>query len=355
MSTDRRQRLLENVPPKSVILLSNTADIRYFFGPIDFLTPGEREALALISQKQSCLFTLPLSNPVKIEQCTVVQRVDIGSVFSFVTEWFDQKVASKLLIDERSLFADEYRFLSDRLKEAIAPLNRQEVWKLRMRKDDLELAAIKQASEISVKSLEQLRSEIAVGQTELEVADRLEALMRQNGSRKLAFPTIVAFGDHAALPHHQPSERKLTKETPILIDFGASVDGYCSDMTRTFWFGSKPTTDFQRIERAVLDAYQATVDVLSRRGGGVTAAQLDRAARDVIEQAGYGKRFIHTTGHGLGLDIHEPPSLNSQNSTLIQPGMVITIEPGIYLPGKFGYRHENTYLTAQEKSHSLTD
>ena len=141
---------------------------------------------------------------------------------------------------------------------------------------------------------------------------------------------------------------------PILIDLGATVNGYHGDMSRTVWFGKKPSPEFLKVEEVVKAAYQEAVSALkNRQGQQILAKDLDQAARGVITQAGYGKNFIHTTGHGLGLDIHENLSLNWNNEQPILPQMVITIEPGIYLEGKFGYRYENMVVVNDDGAMEL--
>lgn len=338
----RRSRLLSLLPSQSAVLLSRATDIDYFIGFSEFLEPTEREALAYFDKSKTILFIPPLTVMPEIPDTTIVGDSSETTLLSHIKNPNIQSRVETLFVDMRSLLATEYLALINSYGKPIQALDRNFVWKLRMIKDEDEQNAIRRACEISLISFNQLVPQLKAGITEMQVADLLEDLMKKNGSRKLAFPTIVAFGSHTALPHYQPGELTLVDEMPILIDFGATWWGYRADMTRTIWFGNHPIPEFSKIEQAVQDAYQKAVELVERRPTTLTAAQIDTAARGVIEKAGYGSQFIHTTGHGLGLDIHEPPSLNSRNQQLIEKNMAITIEPGIYLPGKFGYRHEDT-------------
>lgn len=339
----RRSRLCSLLPSKSAVLLTKATDIDYFFGFSEFLEPTEREALAYFDESRALLFIPPLTVMPSIStDITIVGDSSEASLLSHIKNPNVQSKVDTLFVDMRSLLASEYLALTQSYEKPIHALDRNVIWKLRMIKDENEQTAILRACEISLTSFNQLIPELKDGITEMQVADLLEDLMKKNGSRKLAFPTIVAFGSHTALPHYQPGELKLIQEMPILIDFGATWQGYRADMTRTIWFGQHPDSEFIKIERAVLDAYQKALELVKQKPIALTASQIDAAARGVIEKAGYSSQFIHTTGHGLGLDIHEPPSLNGRNHQLIEKNMAITIEPGIYLPGKFGYRHEDT-------------
>jgi Xaa-Pro aminopeptidase len=223
---------------------------------------------------------------------------------------------------------------------------------MRLIKDALEMKYLIRSAGIITQVFRKISRFLSTNKvvTEKELAYRLNQLILKQGADDLAFPTIVAFDEHSAMPHHQPSTKKLRQNSVVLIDAGCRVNGYCSDMTRTYKLG-EPDDLFTRVESTVLTAYQHALKTLK---SGVRASEVDLAARRLIAQAGFGDLFIHTTGHALGLEIHEPPSLNSHNRQLLQTGMVVTIEPGIYLPGKFGYRHENTLAVSESGVNSLT-
>jgi Xaa-Pro dipeptidase len=206
---------------------------------------------------------------------------------------------------------------------------------LRVVKDDAELARIRRAIAITGDAFDEAFARLARGVRDHDVAAGIGARFEREGVEGYA---LVQFGALSALPHGRPNGSALTEGTAVLIDGGCCVDGYWSDITRTRWFGGSPPEDFRRIEQVVRDAQLAG---LARVRPGVAAQEIDRAARQVIVQAGYGAFFTHRTGHGLGMDGHEPIYLVEGNAAPLVAGCVFTIEPGIYLPGRFGVRIED--------------
>ena len=176
--------------------------------------------------------------------------------------------------------------------------------------------------------------------TEREAAARLRYLMVRDGAEDQAFDVMFQIGSHSSLPHGRPTDRKLTRDSIILLDWGAKCAGYHSDLTRTFFLGSIPP-QLRKIHQIVLEAQLAAIN---RIAPGVPMSEVDAAGRDLITKAGYGKAFGHSTGHGLGLDIHEAPALSSRSKSVLSEGMVVTVEPGIYLPGLGGVRIEDDVL-----------
>jgi len=335
--TNRLQRLQTGVASSEALLIADPDHIRYFTG-FETLTP-EREAFLIVTRKTALLCHGAFS-PVSIQENLAHHPSISPTVMTAkLRELTKSENLKTLAIDKEAIFVSEYELLGS-LSLEIKSLNTNRLWQLRMIKDVEEQGAIKKAVSITERGLEQTIGKLTAGMTEQEVETLLEQTFRDLGSDELAFPTIVAFGDHSALPHHQPTDRKLTKNTAVLIDCGARFNGYCSDLTRTVWFGDKPDEKFLEIEKIVKAAFSVAVSILEKPS--CTAQMLDDAARNSISLAGFGKEFIHTTGHGLGLSIHETPSLNANNSQKILAGMAITIEPGVYLPGKFGYRYEET-------------
>lgn len=215
---------------------------------------------------------------------------------------------------------------------------------LRSVKDDDEVQIIRSALDITEKVFEEVLSRLEEGVSENEIAAEIDYLQRRRGASGSAFDTIVAFSENAALPHARPGNRTLKRGDVILMDFGCVVDGYHSDMTRTVSFGSAGK-DF-------LEAYEAVRSALLRAQedarAGITGEQLDGVARDALTQRGYGTAFSHSLGHGVGLEIHESPSVSRRNQQSLQAGSIITLEPGVYLPGHFGIRIENmAHLTGE--------
>lgn len=218
-------------------------------------------------------------------------------------------------------------------------------------KTERELAAIKKACRIAEESFERLLPQIEEGQTEKEIAARLEFEMRKSGAEGTSFDTIVAFGAHSAVPHHKTGDTPLKKGDVVLIDFGCKVDGYCSDMTRTFLFRDDGNhEDFKGAYQAVLSAHEK---VLQEVKAGMTAGEADAVARGYLQAKGYGQYFTHSLGHGIGLQIHEFPTLASGRETRLQESMVFSNEPGVYVEGKWGIRIEDTVTIKQGKILSL--
>lgn len=214
-----------------------------------------------------------------------------------------------------------------------------------------ELDKIGAACSIAEDGLLKLLPEIKEGMTETEVAALLEYNMRSFGAYSTSFDTIVAFGAHAAVPHHVTGDTKLKFGDEILIDFGCRVDGYCSDITRTFLFGDdKKHDEFKKAYAAVLEAHEAVKTELK---AGMTGKQADAIARNLLEKYGYAKYFTHSLGHGVGLNIHEFPSLSFRSETPLENGMVFSDEPGVYLAGEFGIRIEDTVTLENGKVKSF--
>ncbi|WP_407463377.1 M24 family metallopeptidase [Methanobrevibacter sp.] len=207
----------------------------------------------------------------------------------------------------------------------------------RMIKSDDEIKKILKATDIAHKSLIELdvRDKQEKGAQEWECAYELGYLMRKNGASVESFDTIFASGPVSSLPHSTPRQHVL--DTPVLVDYGCKFEGYCSDTTRTFIYTERQ----EEISNIVLEAHDKAIDVVK---AGVKACEVDKVARDIIAEYGYGDNFIHSTGHSLGLDIHENPSLSLKDQTVLENNMIVTIEPGIYLEGEFGIRIEDMVL-----------
>ena len=218
-------------------------------------------------------------------------------------------------------------------------------------KTETELAAIAKACEIAEDAFLQLLPQIKEGQTEAEVAALLEYTMKRLGAKKPSFDTIVAFGAHAAVPHHETGDTKLKFGDEILIDFGCVVDGYCSDITRTFLFGDDGKhEEFKKAYQAVLTAHELVKEKLV---SGMTGKEADAIAREYLDSQGYGKYFTHSLGHGIGLNVHEFPALSPRGEMTLENGMVFSDEPGVYVAGEYGIRIEDTVTLQNGKVKSF--
>ncbi|MGA1979198.1 MAG: Xaa-Pro peptidase family protein [Sedimentisphaerales bacterium] len=215
-------------------------------------------------------------------------------------------------------------------------------------KDKSEVAAVSAASQIAANALRQTFKYIKPGVTESELAGRLDFQIRKAGAIN-SFEIIVAFGPNASRPHHRPTPRKLRKNDTVLIDFGVRFDGYCCDITRCFVVGSV-NRFYKKVHDAVQEAQTAALKMIK---AGVAAKKVDAAAREVIRKSGL-PVYGHGTGHGLGLEVHEQPIISANSKTKLQPGMVFTIEPAVYIPGKLGIRIEDDVLVTETGCKILT-
>lgn len=249
-----------------------------------------------------------------------------------------------------------YKQLTDALQE-LPPEERPTlqatvgvVEELRAVKEEGEVVSLKRAIEVADRAFQTVAPTIRPGETEREVAWRLERAIRELGAENISFPIIVASGPNGAKPHHRASDRAIQPGEPIIIDMGACIDGYCSDLTRTLCLG-QPDETFRRLYDIVLSAQLIAIATVR---AGMTGEQADSLARQVIEEAGYKENFGHSLGHGLGLAVHELPRLGARSSHILKEGMVFTVEPGIYIPGWGGIRIEDVVILEEGGARALT-
>lgn len=222
--------------------------------------------------------------------------------------------------------------------------------RLRARKDAAEYAALKASATLNDAAVTAAFGALREGMTERELQDVIHAHYEAHGAR--AEFTIIGFGENGAYPHHHTGDTRLAPGMAVLIDSGCRHMGYPSDMTRCGWFGGTPDPEFLKVAAVVEKAVQAALAIARP---GVRAAEIDRAARGVIEEAGYGDRFLHRTGHGLGLDIHEPPYISATSDAVLGKDCVFSIEPGIYLEGRFGVRLEDIVILREDGAEILSE
>lgn len=285
-------------------------------------------------------------------------NLEIIQVKGELGDWFPG-VVSNLGFKRVGVEANHLTFASDR--QLTEELKRKQlqlqiipttglVESLRALKEPEELELITKAVELADAAFEYAKSIIRPGIMEKEMAWELERFLRERGSETLPFDLIVASGSNSALPHAKPSEHLILPGEPVLIDIGAKVDGYCSDLSRTLYLG-KPDETFSRVYDVVLGAQLTALAII---GNGISGDQADRIARVVIEQAGYGEAFGHGLGHGVGLAAHESPRLGPNSSDLLSDTMVFTVEPGVYVAGWGGVRIEDMVVIEKGKTQVLT-
>jgi Xaa-Pro aminopeptidase len=228
--------------------------------------------------------------------------------------------------------------------------HRQTVEKIRAVKEEGELDALRRSVALTDAALAHLLGVLEPGMTEENAAWEIESYMRTHGASKVAFALIVAAGPNGALPHALPSDHRISEGEPIVIDIGCVVDGYCSDMTRTICLG-KPDSHYLEVWQIVHSAQETAEATIC---AGMTGIEADASAREVIEKAGYGDQFGHGLGHGVGLAVHEMPSASPRIDNVLEAGMVLTVEPGIYLPGEFGVRIEDMVIIREDGVEVLT-
>ncbi len=339
-----RQRLLEE--GLEGVLVSQPENCRYLSG---FTGSGS----LLISQDSAILATHFIYLEQAEREAAVLEIVRIRSENDPVgLVELMSKCEIRRLGFEASLNYADYRRLSegaDKLKLQLIPTEGL-VDSLRAVKEEEEVACLIAAAELADNALEYISQEIHPGMREKEVAWQIEKFLREKGSEPIPFDVIVASGPNAALPHAKPTERAISPGEPIIVDLGARVDGYSSDLSRTLCLGSCEE-NFARIYDLVLQAQLSAIANLEAR---MTGEQVDSLARAVIRQEGYEDAFGHGLGHGIGLAIHEEPRLGPGSGDIIAENMVFTIEPGIYLGGWGGVRIEDMVIVEKGKARTLT-
>ncbi len=283
---------------------------------------------------------------------------EIFAITNDISDWFPKLVA-ELKIKRLGFEAGHISFalhhqLCDILNKGKSPLKlipvEGMVESIRAIKEPEEIELITKAAGIADAAMEHMRDRIQPGMTEKEIAWEIERFMREKGSDTIPFDIIVASGENSALPHAQPSTKTISRGEPIMIDIGARVEGYGSDLSRTICLGT-PDDTFKKLYDIVLGAQLAAMAIIKE---GMTGAEADNLSRVVIEEAGYAEAFGHGLGHGVGLAPHEPPRLGPNSSDKLAEGMVFTIEPGIYLDGWGGVRIEDLVIMEKEKVREIS-
>jgi Xaa-Pro dipeptidase len=355
---DRLSRLVRAFPEAGLdaLVLLPGPNLIYNTG-LSFHLMG-RPTMAVISRDEPPLLLVPDLERVKAEQGLPGALVESYGEDPADRQAAAGRVASRLGLGRRRVGVEplRMRWMEEQLLRQAAPgielVGAEAVLEpLRAEKSATEVAAIERAVAIAEQALRETLPSLRAGMTEHEAASELTLqLLRAGSEPELPFFPIIASGPNAALPHAVPTERRLEVGDLLIVDWGAAVNGYISDLTRTFSVGP-PTDEWRRIHSLVA---QANAAGRAAARPGTACHEVDRAARGVIDAAGYGPAFIHRTGHGIGLEAHEPPYVRADNEAPLRTGMTFTVEPGIYLPGRGGVRIEDNVVVTADGARTLS-
>ncbi len=348
MKQNRLQKIIETLPEKTAALVTSAAARRYLTG---FASSA---GVVVVTYAGGWFFTDFRYIEKARQTVTSCAVVEAKKTAQQVGELLKKQGVESLLVETRDLSVSAFEDWQKKLPE-IKLLNEdtldRKLAQLRAAKDGEELSLIRAAQQITDAAFSHILTVIREGKTEREIALELEFFMRQNGSEGVAFDTIAVSGKNSSLPHGVPSEKPLEKGDFLTMDFGAVYGGYCSDMTRTVAIGTVDDEQ-KRVYETVRQAQEAAFQTLRAE---VSGKAVDRAARAVIEAAGYGEAFGHSLGHSVGLEIHEFPVAAPSAETPLPKGTVLTVEPGIYLPERFGVRIEDMVFITEEGYENLTN
>src|SRR6266850_1695430 len=349
----RQQRLQDSLATHRLdaLLVTHPANLRYLCG-----FTGSSGALLLTGTKRAFItdgrYTEQARAEVGSAQIVIARQGPLAAAaWLSAQQKKGRRTPSKIGIEsEHMTVAARSRLAgilpsSFRLREAPALVEQA-----RMVKDEDEIACLRSAVMLAASLFDHALEIIRPGVRETEVAAEMEHAARKAGAEAMSFETIIASGERSSLPHGRASQAAIPCEAFVVCDFGVILSGYCSDMTRTVYVG-RPAAEARGVYQAVKQAQLAAVDAVAP---GISVGDVDRAARKSLQKSGLAKYFTHSTGHGVGLEIHEAPRVAAGQTEILQPGMVITIEPGVYLPGKWGVRIEDMVVVTERGCEVLT-
>lgn len=339
---DRRDRL-------AAVLERKKLDAYFFSGVADlyYLTGFHSEGFyGLVTAKNAWLFASALLAG-QVRENAPGCRLVVGKRLSLAVS----DLAKKYRLKRMGFDADQLNFrLGNTLqKKGLSPCPNP-LEELRVIKGEEELLRLRKACRITAQSVEFVRPRLRPGMTEKAMAWEIEQQFFLRGANGVGFDLIAAVGSNTSLPHHIPGDDRLRKNSPVLFDVGCRVGAYRSDLTRSFYYGKIPSI-YRRVYGVVESAQRAG---MAKVRPGATGGEVDAATRGMITKAGYGRTFVHSTGHGVGIDIHEPPWIRPKSSDVLATNMILTVEPGIYLSGRFGVRIEDTLRVTPDGYEQLT-
>lgn len=337
----------------SSIFLTPSADMYYLTGV--WTSPLERLFLCVIPIDEAPLFIVPKLYEEQVKKISWIKNVRVWSdnlkaatqLKNIIQELQIQK--QKIAVTDNILMK-HFKIFQKSVSNAEFIYTSEFLNQIRMCKSKNEIKYMENASKFAEDALESIILECKYGKKEFELAALAEYEMRKRGSEGPSFETIVASGSNSSFPHHLTGKRAIHKGDPIIFDLGAKYGYYCSDITRTVCIG-KVSSKIKKIYNLVYRAYQ---EAISNVRPGISAGFIDKTVRRIINEAGYGDYFIHRTGHGIGIDIHEAPYIHEKNNTKLEVGMTFSIEPGIYIPNRFGVRLEDVVVVTDSGCKPLT-
>lgn len=349
--TDKAVELMKQKKIKALIL-SPSANMFYLTGFSTF--PGERLLISILTDRGENIFVVP-----KLYEIEVRERAE----FSELISWDDSQDPGEIIKNlgekyglsncsiavEETMWFNAFSKILNSLKNVNYRHASEIIGELRQCKTSVEAEKMRISSRTADKALNNILPNIKAGLKESEVRDMLESEMKNLGAAGTSFPTIIGSGPNSAQCHYGTGDRVLQEGDSIVMDFGCIVDNYCSDTTRTIFIGHAPDK-FKKVYEIVKKANQLAESVVKP---GIKASEVDRAARSYIADNGYGDYFLHRTGHGVGLEIHEMPYITEMSEVVLKPGMVFSIEPGIYLAGEFGIRIEDLVMVTEDGAEVL--
>ena len=348
-----RTKRVMSVKGVDALCLFPSADMYYLTG--FWTAPLERLLLCIISQRDPPLFIVPKLYAGQVKAESWIKNVRTWAENTKLTDQLRKTLREFRLLTGNIAVHDQLPVSSFRLFQEAAPKARFTststiLNQMRMFKSKNEIALMEKAAKLSEIALEMMVPELKGGKKEFELAARIEYEMRVRGSEGTAFETIVGSGPNGAFPHHSSSQRKIREGDFIVFDLGATYSRYCADFTRTLVL-RRLASKTGKIYDAVREAHDEAINTVHP---GVTAGTVDNTARKAITKAGYGKYLIHATGHGVGLEVHESPYIRKDDDTTLEQGMVFSIEPGVYVPGKLGIRIEDVVVVTKNGCRPLT-
>jgi Xaa-Pro dipeptidase len=349
---ERLTRLSEWLRQEDIAFAFITSTPNVFYLSGFHTNPHERLLALLVFQEEEPVLVCPNMEVQQVKQTgwsgAIIGYDDTENPWEFIHKHLQKQTITlhKIAIEKEHLNVERFEQLKQITGEALFVSAEDKLHQLRMIKDQQELKILKQAAELADFGVEVGINAIKEGATELEIIAAIEFELKKKGVKEMAFSTMVLTGNKTASPHGKPGLENIQKGDLVLFDLGVVLDGYCSDITRTVAFQSI-SNEQKDIYETVLKAQLAALDVCKP---GEMIGNVDNAARKIISDAGYGEYFTHRVGHGLGIDVHEYPSMNGLNKSPLQPGMTFTVEPGIYIPEIGGVRIEDdVYITESGK------